>query len=82
MKVKNNVAISNSGFVFNSNSGESFSSNPIGTEIINLLKEDKSYEEIKTFVIDKYNVDEATFEKDYNDFLSVLNSFSITENNE
>jgi len=82
MKIKNNVAVSNSGFVFNSNSGEFFSANPIGTEIINSLKENKCFEEIKTMIISKYNIDEATFEKDFYDFLSVLNNYSITDNND
>jgi hypothetical protein len=82
MKIKNNVAVSNSGFIFNANSGESFSSNPIGTEIINALKENKSYEDIKALIINKYIVDEATFEKDFYDFLSMLSNYSLTDTND
>jgi hypothetical protein len=82
MSIKNNVAVSNSGFIFNSNSGESFSANPIGTEIINAVKENKSFEEIKTLILSKYSIDEETFEKDFYDFLSVLNNFSLTDTND
>jgi hypothetical protein len=82
MRINNNVAVSNSGFIFNSNTGESFSANPIGTDIINAIKESKSIEEIKTQIISKYEVDEETFEKDFYDFLVVLNNFSLTDPND
>ncbi len=79
MKIKKNIAISESGFIFNPTTGDSFSTNPIGFEIINLLKEDKSKEEIKAFVLDKYFIDESTFEKDFYDFSTLLQSSQIAE---
>ena len=47
MKIKKNIAISDSGFIFNPSTGESFTVNPIGVEIITLLKEDKVKEDPK-----------------------------------
>ena len=44
MKLKKNIAISDSGFLFNPSTGDSYSVNPIGTEIIELLKEGKEDE--------------------------------------
>jgi hypothetical protein len=79
MKIKKNVAISESGYIFNPTTGESFSVNPIGIEIFNLIKEEKSYEEISKTVLAKYNTDEDTFEKDYHDFVGMLNQYLLIE---
>jgi len=79
MKLKKNIALSESGFVFNPSTGESFSVNPIGIEIFNAIKEEQSYEEIGQTMLNKYNTDEDTFEKDYNDFVQLLSSFQLIE---
>ena len=42
MKLKKNIAISETGFIFNPSSGDSYSTNPIGLEIINLMKNNKN----------------------------------------
>jgi hypothetical protein len=72
MNINKNIAISENGFVFNPVNGESYSVNPIGIEIINLLKEEKSYEEIQREVMLKYSVDENTFERDFFDYVGLL----------
>ncbi len=82
MKINKNMAISDTGFVFNPVNGESFSVNPIGIEIIDMMKEDKSFEEILKTMLAKYNVEEATFEKDYFDFISILQHHNLIETNE
>ncbi len=79
MRINKNIAISDMGFVFNPVNGESYSVNPIGVEIINLLKEDKSYEEIKATILNNYSTDETTFEKDYFDFTNLLLHLNLTE---
>ncbi len=79
MRIKKNIAISESGFIFNPTTGDSFSTNPIGFEIINLLKEEKSKDEIRAFVLDRYFIDESTFEKDFYDFSTLLQSSQIAE---
>jgi hypothetical protein len=82
MKIKRNIALSDSGFVFNPSTGDSFSTNPIGLEIIKMLKEEKPDEEIKKYVLNTYNTDEATFEKDYYDYINMLVKIKLTESNE
>ncbi len=80
--IKKDVAVSDSGFVFNPATGESFSVNPIGTEIIRMIKENKSSLEIVDFVLDHYQTDSVTIDKDFNDFMEMLNLYSLTENDE
>lgn len=79
MKTGKNVAISESGFVLNTASGESFSTNPIGVEILNLLKEELPFDEIAKVVMEKYEVDFNTFEKDFADFKNLLSFYHLVE---
>ncbi len=79
MKINKNIALSDSGFVFNPGTGDSFSTNPIGLEIIKLLKEGKGITEIKMHLLKEYAIDETTLEKDYYDFESMLGKLKLTE---
>ncbi len=79
MNIKKNIAISDSGFVFNPSTGDSFTTNPIGLEIIRMLKTGKSQGEIKNFILSTYTTDEATFEKDFYDFVNMLAKNKLTE---
>ena len=72
MKLKKDIAVSEAGLVFNPTTGESFSVNPIGVEILNLLREGRKFEAISSVITEKYNTDRDTFEKDFQDFRSVL----------
>lgn len=82
MKIKRNIALSDSGFVFNPTTGDSFSTNPIGLEIIKLLKDDQNAEQVKKHILSKYMTDEATFEKDYYDFVNMLTKLQLIEADE
>lgn len=82
MKIKKNVAISESGFIFNPTTGDSFSTNPIGLEIIRMLKDEKSKDEIRKTILTKYNADESTFEKDFYDFGMMLQNNQVAEESE
>ncbi len=79
MKIKKNIAISDSGFIFNPSTGESFTVNPIGVEIITLLKEEKDKDTIKKQIIEKYQTEETVFEKDFYDFVGMLTHFHLAE---
>lgn len=81
MKINKNIAISDTGFIFNPASGDSFSTNPVGLEIIRQLKDDKPKEEIIASIGEKFSVDPSTFEKDLADFLSVLRSYQLLNDN-
>ena len=82
MKISNNIAISESGFIFHPGTGDSFTTNQAGLEIINLLKEDKNREEILQAMCEQFAVDEATLDKDLVDFLMMLDSYQLLKNNE
>jgi hypothetical protein len=79
MRINKNIAISENGFLFNPTTGEPFSVNPIGAEIIMLLKEGKSLEMIAKQLHNEYHIDEATLEKDIADFIGILKTYSLTE---
>ena len=80
MKIKNNIAISDTGFIFNPETGESFSLNASGKEIMSLMKEGKSYKDIKKYMLDTYDTDESSFERDFDDFKILLKMHNLIEN--
>lgn len=82
MQINKNIAISDSGFIFNPSSGDSFSSNAIGLEIIHYLKAEKSTEEIIKIIAEKYSVESSTLEKDVQDFLQMLSTYQLIQYNE
>lgn len=79
MKLNKNLAVSETGFIFNPTSGDSFTANEIGADILNLLKEDKSIEDIKSNLIDKYDVDASQLEKDVDDFIVLLRDNNLIQ---
>lgn len=82
MQINKNIAISDSGFIFNPSTGDSFSTNQVGMEIIRLLKDNKSKDEVIAGVVAKFNVDTATIEKDLADFTLMLNNFQLVIDHE
>ncbi len=79
MQIKNNIAVSENGFVFDPNTGESYSLNPIGTEILNMLKEKKSKQEIIDLLTEKYDSDKLSIENSLNEFYCFFQSYNVTE---
>jgi hypothetical protein len=79
MKLNNSIAISDTGFVFNPVSGESFTLNPIGLDVVKLIKKDHTKEEIIQFLLTKYESDRQTIEKDFFEFLNILSIYQILE---
>lgn len=79
MKLKNNIAISDSGFLLNPTTGESFTLNPMGVIIVKMMNEQKSYDEIELKIMEEYDVSRSTFDKDYQDFLGVLQQNNLIE---
>ena len=78
--IKKNIATNEFGFIFNPGTGDSYSSNPIAAEIIQLMKENYSVNEIKKLLLDKYEVDMLTIEKDVDDFISLLKENNLLSN--
>ena len=82
MKLRKNVAVSEAGLLFNPVTGESYSVNPIGVEILNLVREDRSHEYISKHILGIYAVDKTTFEKDFHDFIGILEHHNLLDNHE
>jgi PqqD family protein of HPr-rel-A system len=82
MQIKRNIAVSETGFVFDPTSGESYSINAEGQEIVALLKEDKTPEEISSIMCSEYEIDPASFEKYFYDFIGMLRQFQLIEEDE
>jgi len=80
MKLKKNIAISETGYIFNPSTGESFTLNQIGLEIINMAKENKSDDDIKKYLVQKYDTDETSLERYYLEFIEMLKQYQLLEN--
>ena len=78
--IKKNIATNEFGFVFNPATGDSFSSNPMAAEIIQLMKETLSLNEIKKTLLEKYEVDKMTLEKDLDEFVGSLKENNLLSN--
>ena len=78
--IKKNIATNEFGFVFNPATGDSYSSNPIAAEIIGLMKDNNSLNEIKKTLLEKYDADKMTIEKDVDDFLQILKEHHLLNN--
>lgn len=78
--IKKNIATNEFGFVFNPATGDSYSSNPIAAEIIQLMKDGHSLNEIKKTLLDKYDVDKMTIEKDVDEFMGALKENNLLNN--
>jgi hypothetical protein len=74
MLLKGNIALSENGFVFNPSTGDSFTINKTGKEVIMLIKEGKSISQIAELMIEKYDVDHNTIDRYLSDFLNDLST--------
>lgn len=80
MKIKHNIAVSDSGFIFNPDTGESYTVNPAGAAIIKKLQAGKHFNDITGDLQKTFDVDPNTLEKDTEDFIGLLRNFSLIEN--
>ena len=78
--IKKNIATNESGFVFNPATGDSFSSNPVAADIIQLMKDGLSLNEIKKNLLDKYEIDKMAIEKDVDEFVIMLKENNLLIN--
>jgi len=77
MKVNKNIAVSESGFLFNSLSGDSFSLNPIAAEILEMIRDQKTSEEIKHDLLKKYDVTSSVLDKSVDEYIFTLKKLNI-----
>jgi len=79
MTIKKNIAVSEEGFLFNPTTGDSFSTNGIGAEIVLLMKKHTLLSEVVETMCSKYDVDKTLFERDLEEFMLQLKDYSILE---
>ncbi|NVJ84667.1 MAG: HPr-rel-A system PqqD family peptide chaperone [Algoriphagus sp.] len=79
LKLKSNVAISESGFVFDAGTGDSFSLNSTGLEIVQLIQLGKDLQEILEEFSEKYELDSESFERYFYDFVATLKQMNLIE---
>jgi hypothetical protein len=79
MLIKGNIALSENGFVFNPSSGDSFTLNNTGKEVLILIKEGKNISEINRLLEEKYDVDRITLERYLSDFVNELSLNNLLE---
>ena len=77
MKVNKSVAISESGFLFDAMSGDSYSLNPIAAEILEMIRDQKSMEEIKQELLKKYDVTPTLLDKSVDEYIFTLKKLNI-----
>mgnify|MGYP001290718297 CR=1 FL=1 len=81
MKIKSTVAISDNGFLFDPTTGDSYTTNPVARDIIFLMKQNLQADQIKSAILEKYEVDELTLEKNLIDFYAMLRHFNLIDAN-
>jgi hypothetical protein len=79
MKIKKDIALSDSGFIFNPATGESFNVNSSGAAIIGCLKKGLSLQEIPKAMSVDFDVPESAVERDVQDFMNMLMHFQLME---
>lgn len=79
MYLKKNIATSETGFIFNPSTGDSYAANPIATDILQLLKQGTAPSDVKKKVLEKYEVDAYRLEQDWDDFINQLKQANLLE---
>ena len=79
MQIKKNIAVSETGFIFNPTTGDSYYINQVGQEILSYLSENKSSAEITDLMTAIYDIDPPSFEKYYYDFISTLKQYELLD---
>ena len=77
MKISKDLAISDSGFVFNPATGESFTVNEVGMLILNSIKNNMTEQEILKKITEEYEVSEVEAERDLIDFKAMMKMYKI-----
>ncbi|MDT3404098.1 PqqD family protein [Mucilaginibacter terrae] len=79
MKLKKNIATSENGFIFNPATGDSFSGNAIAADILALMKAGHSSDEVKQQLLNKYDVEPAQLNRDWEDWILQLKEANLLE---
>ncbi len=72
-----NLALSDTGFVFDPTTGNTYTLNETALAIVRLLKQDKTKEEIIQSITSEYEVDVDEIERDYSDMVIQLSELGL-----
>lgn len=79
MTLKPNIAISDSGFIFDPATGNSFTTNPIGLQIMRALLQNLSETQIIEQLLNDYDSNESTVARDLSDFINLLKKLKLLD---
>ncbi|MCS7258312.1 MAG: PqqD family protein [candidate division WOR-3 bacterium] len=71
------LAISESGFIFDPQTGNSYVTNELGREIIIRLRNGSTEKEIFKYILENYDVSEEILRRDYEVFLLRLRQYGL-----
>lgn len=74
-----NLAISDTGFVFDPKTGNTFTLNETALFILRLLKEEKTKEEVLLALLSEYETDKEEVDRDFEDISLHLKSFGLIQ---
>jgi len=73
------LAISETGLIFDPSTGSIFTANATGVQILHALKEGKEADQIKEVLLQEFDVNENTAEMDIQDFLNQLSTSGVVK---
>jgi hypothetical protein len=79
MYLKKNIATSESGFIFNPSTGDSYAANTVAADILQLLKQGTAPSAVKEKLLEKYQVDPLRLEQDWDDFINQMKQANLLE---
>ena len=79
-RIKAGLRISDQGMVFDPSTGESFTMNPTGLAILKMMNEGAGENRIFELMSKDYQITRAEFDRYFLDFISVLKSTQLLEN--
>ncbi len=71
------LAVNDEGFAFDPQTGESFTVNKTGREILSKLTEDRSYDVIADYISKVYQLDQRSAMSDVQDYTQQLRSLNL-----
>ena len=74
------LAINQEGFVFDPETGNSYTVNPVGRSIIELLRDGTPEEQLSAKLLEVYETSAEVLDRDIQDFLRQLQFFGLVDN--
>ncbi len=73
------LAMSDNGFIFDPATGYSYNSNELGFQILKLLQQGMTHQEIVDKITDEYAISVDHFEHDYHHYVMMLKSLNLID---